>query len=120
MQIQTEILERQKKAYLIADLLKVNDEYNALGGDEARKAYILSRKQKVQDIISVLRQSRCYEMMLIGFHISSIRQRANLGQVRRPAVGTWSCANSGKRGRLRELTQQISITRLLTIFSSLE
>jgi c-di-GMP-binding flagellar brake protein YcgR len=65
MQVQTKILERQRKAYLIADLLKVNEEYNALEGDEAREAYILSRRQKVQDIISVIRQSRPDDVVLM-------------------------------------------------------
>lgn len=53
----------------MADLLKLTEEYNAIEGDEAREAYIHSRKQKVQDIVSVIHQSRRVEVMLICLYI---------------------------------------------------
>lgn len=44
--------KRHKMAYLMADLLKLNEEYNAIEGDEAREAYIHTRKQNARDIIT--------------------------------------------------------------------
>jgi len=86
----------------MADLLTLNEEYNALEGDEAREAYVQSRKQKVQDIVSVIHQSCRVEVMLICLSISSIRLYASLGQDHRTMVEGWSCANFAKRGRPRE------------------
>jgi len=92
----TEILERQKKAYLKADLLKVNEEINALEGDEARKAYILSRKQKVQDIVSVIHQSRLDETILTSFHIPAFDCMRILGKIADPWSGLGAASTPGR------------------------
>lgn len=86
----------------MADLLKLNEEYNAIEGDEAREAYVHSRKQKVQDIVSVMHQLCRVGMMLICLYISSIRFHASLGQDHRTMVESWSCDNFAKRGKPRE------------------
>jgi hypothetical protein len=111
------MLEQHKKAYLVADLRKLTEEYDAIDGDEAREAYIHSRKQKVRDIVSVMHQSRHVEVMLMCLYISSIRLYARLGQDRRTMIGSWSCANFAKRGRPRELIEQLSMSYVLHVLS---